>query len=179
MKQKISSVDFSLLRQSGHTQLVLDVRTPAEVAGQSLPGSHNVPLQDVCTESIQSLLKSQNHGDEPVYLLCGSGMRAEKAAEMIAGAVNNPLWVIEGGINALKNTDTPLTVSDSSVISLERQVRITAGFMVVLGVVLGSFVAPGFYGLSAFVGAGLMFAGITDSCGMAMVLAKMPWNQRR
>ena len=177
MKQKISTVDFSLLCKSGNQHLVVDVRTPGEIAGESLPGSHHLPLQDVCDESIQSLLTSQDHGDEPVYLLCGSGMRAEKAAELIAGTVNNPLWIVDGGINALRNTDVPLLLGDSSVISLERQVRIAAGFLVVLGVVLGAFVNPNFYGLSAFVGAGLMFAGITDSCGMAMVLAKMPWNR--
>jgi len=62
-------------------------------------------------------------------------------------------------------------------IPLERQVRIAAGFLVLLGAVLGFFVHPYFIGLSAFVGAGLMFAGITDTCGMALVLAKMPWNQ--
>ena len=66
----------------------------------------------------------------------------------------------------------------AAVVSLERQVRIVAGFLTLGGVVLGALVHPGFYGLSAFVGAGLMFAGITDWCGMAMVLARMPWNRR-
>ena len=61
--------------------------------------------------------------------------------------------------------------------SLERQVRIAAGFLALLGALLGFFVHPNYFGLYAFVGAGLMFAGITDTCGMAMLIARMPWNQ--
>jgi hypothetical protein len=62
--------------------------------------------------------------------------------------------------------------------SLERQVRIAAGSLVLLGVALGAFVSQWLYGLSAFVGAGLVFAGLTDTCGMGMLLARMPWNRR-
>jgi len=68
-------------------------------------------------------------------------------------------------------------VRGKKTISLERQVRIAAGSLVVLGVVLGWLIHPGLSGIAAFVGAGLVFAGVTDTCGMAMVLAKMPWNQ--
>jgi len=68
-------------------------------------------------------------------------------------------------------------VRGKKAISLERQVRIAAGSLVLLGAVLGSFVHPAFIGLSAFVGAGLAFSGITDTCGMGMILARMPWNQ--
>jgi hypothetical protein len=64
------------------------------------------------------------------------------------------------------------------VLSLERQVRVAAGLLVLTGVILGTWVHPGFHGLAGFVGAGLVFAGLTDWCGMAMLLAKMPWNQR-
>jgi len=73
----------------------------------------------------------------------------------------------------------PSAADSGPVISLERQVRITAGALVVTGVVLGWFVHPGFYGLSAFIGAGLVFAGITDICGLCLLLAKLPWNKRR
>jgi hypothetical protein len=73
-----------------------------------------------------------------------------------------------------------LRAEDSGpVISLERQVRITAGALVVIGVALGWFVHPGFYGLSAFIGAGLVFAGVTDICGLCVLLAKLPWNKRK
>ncbi len=73
----------------------------------------------------------------------------------------------------------PLERGTTKVISLERQVRIVAGSLVVIGVVLGYFVHPWFVGLSAFVGAGLVFAGITDFCGMGLLLAKFPWNAQK
>lgn len=179
MKHKISPVDFSLLCKAGQQRLIVDVRTPAEVAGESLPGSHHIPLQDLTIDRIQQWLQaSGGDQEEPVYLLCASGVRAEKAAALFAETVDNPLWIIEGGISALRDTELPLQRGERAVMSLERQVRITAGLLVVVGVVLGTWVAPAFYALSAFVGAGLTFAGITDSCAMAIVLAKMPWNQR-
>jgi predicted branched-subunit amino acid permease len=73
----------------------------------------------------------------------------------------------------------PVTRSSVKIISLERQVRIVAGSLVLIGVLLGWFVHRGFFGLSAFVGAGLVFAGITDFCGMGLLLAKLPWNKRK
>ena len=85
---------------------------------------------------------------------------------------------VEGGTQAWDGAGLPVIRGKKSM-SLERQVRIAAGFLVVLGTILGWLVHPGFYGISAFVGAGLVFAGITDTCGMGMVLAKMPWNQVR
>ncbi|MDD2764957.1 MAG: DUF2892 domain-containing protein [Opitutaceae bacterium] len=80
---------------------------------------------------------------------------------------------------AAENPGLPVTPGSCPVISLERQVRITAGALVVIGVLLGWFVHRGFYGLSAFIGAGLVFAGITDICGLCVLLAKLPWNKRR
>ncbi|MFA5057319.1 MAG: DUF2892 domain-containing protein [Opitutaceae bacterium] len=73
----------------------------------------------------------------------------------------------------------PSSADSGPPISLERQVRITAGSLVVIGVLLGWFVHRGFYGLSAFIGAGLVFAGITDICGLCVLLAKLPWNKRK
>lgn len=92
------------------------------------------------------------------------------------GEADNPLLVIEGGIQALKQAGCSLSKGKSGVMPLERQVRIAAGVLVLLGVLLGTFLNAGFYGLSAFVGAGLIFAGITDTCAMGMLLARMPWN---
>ena len=85
---------------------------------------------------------------------------------------------VEGGTLACEQAGLPVERGRKTM-SLERQVRITAGSLVVIGTVLGRFVHPGFYGLSAFVGAGLVFAGVTDTCGMGMLLARMPWNQAR
>jgi hypothetical protein len=83
---------------------------------------------------------------------------------------------VEGGTQACESSGVPV-VRGKKAISLERQVRIAAGSLVLTGVTLGWLVHPGFFGLSAFVGAGLVFAGITDTCGMGMLLARMPWNQ--
>jgi rhodanese-related sulfurtransferase len=86
--------------------------------------------------------------------------------------------VVEGGTLAWIAANLPVTRSAVKMISLERQVRIAAGSLVLIGVLLGWFVHRGFYGLAAFVGAGLVFAGITDFCGMGLLLAKLPWNRR-
>jgi len=85
---------------------------------------------------------------------------------------------VEGGTDAWQRAGLPVVRGQDKVISLERQVRIAAGLLVLIGIAMGWLVHPVFLGLSAFVGAGLTFAGITDWCGMGMLLAKMPWNQR-
>ena len=116
--------------------------------------------------------------DQPVYLLCRSGQRATKAAEKFAKEGFTQPIVVAGGTLAWIDANLPVTRSAVKVMSLERQVRIVAGSLVFIGVALGWFVHRGFYGLSAFVGAGLVFAGITDICSMGLLLAKMPWNKR-
>ncbi|MGK0441248.1 MAG: hypothetical protein ACJA0N_001046 [Pseudohongiellaceae bacterium] len=84
---------------------------------------------------------------------------------------------MNGGLSALKSAGCAIEKGNGSVMSLERQVRIAAGSMVLLGAMLGATVNANFYALSAFVGAGLIFSGITNTCGMAMLLARMPWNK--
>jgi rhodanese-related sulfurtransferase len=116
--------------------------------------------------------------DQPAYLLCRTGRRAAKAAEKFAAAGQDRGVVIDGGMQAWIAAGLPVDRGTAKVISLERQVRITAGALVLLGVLLGWLVHPGFFGLSGFVGAGLIFAGITDFCGMGLLLARMPWNNR-
>ncbi len=112
----------------------------------------------------------------PVYLLCASGIRATKAAEQLKRAGLDDVVVVEGGTNAWAAAGLPV-VRGRKTISIERQVRIGAGTLVLIGTGLGWFVHPAFFILSAFVGAGLVFAGVTDICGMAIVLAKAPWNR--
>jgi len=174
----ISASDFTALTHSRKDMVVIDVRTVAEVNSEYLESCHNLPLQDIDTDSFKSILnKSKCKSGKPVYLLCGTGMRATKALEQLSAAIDNPLLVIEGGINALKQAGVTMKQGGGSVISLDRQVRIAAGLLVVSGVVLGSIINPLLYGLSAFVGVGLVFAGVTNTCGMAMILARMPWNR--
>ena len=151
---------------------VIDVRTPVEFAEVHVPQARSVPLDELKPDSLQ-LLKNQ-----PVYLLCRSGQRATKAAEKFAKEGFAQPVVVEGGTLAWIEANLPVMRGQTKVVSLERQVRIVAGSLVLIGVVLGWFVHRGFFGLSAFVGAGLVFAGITDFCGMRLLLARMPWNKR-
>lgn len=156
---------------------VLDVRSAAEVAGESVPGSIHIPLHELNADNLRQALERRGGAVENLYLLCQSGKRAEAAARQLAGATQCNLLVVDGGVNALRQCQVPLESGAGKVISLERQVRIAAGSLVLLGVLLGALVHPGFYALAGFVGAGLTFAGITDTCAMGMLLARMPWNR--
>ena len=155
--------------------VVIDVRTAAECASIHLPEACNIALQDITADSVHKQCPDK---EATVYLLCGMGKRAQMAAEKIAGEVERPLVIIEGGIQALQQQNITLNQQTGGVISIERQVRIAAGLLVLTGVVLGALIAPAFYGLAGFVGAGLTFAGITDTCAMGLLLTRMPWNQR-
>jgi rhodanese-related sulfurtransferase len=148
--------------------LLLDVRTPIEYAQVHVTQARNKPLGDV--------RPADWPGSQPVYLLCQSGGRAAKAAELFEAAGEDRGVVIEGGTQAWLEAGLPVVRGAVKTISLERQVRIVAGALVLTGVLLGCFVHPWFFGLSGLVGAGLMFAGISGWCGMALLLAKLPWN---
>ena len=146
---------------------LIDVRTPAEHGEVHIEGSSLMPLDRLEPSKVSG----------PCVLVCRSGKRAEQARQKLAAAGCENLSVLEGGVMAWEQAGLPVK-RGKAVLSLERQVRIAAGLLVLTGTVLGTWVHPAFYGLAAFVGAGLTFAGLTDWCGMAMLLAKMPWNQR-
>jgi rhodanese-related sulfurtransferase len=169
----IPPVELSKIFAHKPDAVVLDVRTPVEFGKVHVVQARSVPLDELNAESL-SLPKEQ-----PVYLLCRSGQRATKAAEKLSRAGFAEPIVIEGGTLAWIDAGLPVTRGVTRVISLERQVRIVAGSLVFTGVVLGWLVNHWFFILSGFVGAGLMFAGITDFCGMGLLLAKMPWNKRK
>ena len=163
-------------RLRGEAVTLLDVRTPAEHAQEHVPGVRLIPLDRLDPSEMASsegLAK-----DQPVYLLCRSGNRARQAAAKLEKAGFTACTVVEGGTQAWADAGLPINRGAAKVISLERQVRIAAGTLVLLGVLLSRFVHPDFVWLSAFIGAGLIFAGITDWCGMGMLIAKLPWNQR-
>ncbi len=159
--------------RSGRKVAVIDVRTPAEHGEIHIEGSHLMPLDRLDAKAAGDLAKDA----EACVLVCRTGKRAASAMEKLSAADCDNLSVLEGGVTAWDQAGLPVN-RGAKAMSLERQVRIGAGALVLLGVILGTFVHGGFYGISAFVGAGLVFAGVTDWCGMAMVLAKMPWNQR-
>jgi rhodanese-related sulfurtransferase len=155
---------------------LVDVRTPVEFAEVHAIGARNVPLDKF--EPRQMVSTGVVAREQPVYLLCRSGGRAKQAAEKMAQQGLDQGVVVEGGTQAWVAAGLPVERGEVKVISLERQVRIVAGAMVLAGLLLGYFVHPYFIGLSAFVGVGLIFAGITDWCGMGLLLAKAPWNSR-
>lgn len=166
----LSAADFAQrLRTQGCT--VLDVRSGNEYRQYHLPGSLHIPLHELQQQDdrIAQLAPTQ-----PLYLLCQSGVRAKIAAAQLRQRHHNPMVIIEGGLDALLQ-DGPQPAATH--ISLERQVRMLAGAMVLLGVLLGTLVTPLGYGLSACVGAGLIFAGATNRCMLAQFLAPMPWNR--
>ena len=173
--KRIHPVD--LMSQKTTDMCILDVRTAAEVKAAGLPDCLHIPLHELTTERLkEEIIKSGKNGSH-VYLLCQAGRRAEMAADQLKGTLDAELYVIEGGMNAVKQSNIQLQETWPKVIPLERQVRIVAGLLVIIGVVLGTWVSPVFYGVSAFVGAGLTFSGLTDICPMGMMIAKMPWNR--
>jgi rhodanese-related sulfurtransferase len=147
---------------------LIDVRTPAEYQHVHVRQAENVPLQTLQPERWKG-------ATQPVHVLCQSGARAMKACEQLLKA-GVPVVHIEGGTNACVEAGLDV-VRGRKAMSLERQVRIAAGSLVLIGVALAWWVHPAFVFLSGFIGAGLVFAGVTDTCGMGMMLARMPWNQ--
>ncbi len=153
---------------------LIDVRTPMEYQALHVSFARNVPLDQL---NPAALMKGRNGtANEPLYIVCQSGGRSRQACEAFLKAGYTNVINVEGGTKACEQAGLPL-VRGKQVISLERQVRIAAGSLVLTGVTLGWFVHPIFFGLSAFVGAGLVFAGVTDTCGMGLLLARMPWNR--
>jgi len=149
---------------------LVDVRMPTEYREIHADGATLAPLDALDPKALAQTLS------RPIYLICRSGQRATKAAEQFVAAGISEVVVVEGGTAAWEKAGLPV-VRGKKAVSLERQVRIAAGTLVLAGVALGWRVHPGFFGLSAFVGAGLVFAGVTDWCGMGMLLSKMPWNR--
>lgn len=154
--------------------LLLDVRTPAEYEEAHIAGSVSHPLNELAPDEVKRLAA----GKSACVLVCRSGNRARQAAEKLSEGGVPALQVLEGGVLAWEAAGLPLKRGVKTM-SLERQVRIAAGALVFTGAVLGYFVHPAWIALSGFVGAGLVFAGITDTCGMGLLLARMPWNNRR
>ena len=161
----------TLLRDRPNTR-VLDVRTPGEFDVEHIEGAYNVPLDTL-----------DEHGPEiragvsdPIVLVCRSGQRARKAEEALKAASMSNLHVLDGGMNAWIMAGQPVRRGTPRM-SLERQVRIAAGSLAASGAFLALFANPGFAVIPAVVGSGLVFAGVTDSCMLGMLLAKLPYNR--
>lgn len=186
--QTIDAAAFAAIKpQDG---VILDVRTAMEHGENRLACSHDhVPLDQI--KPTDFMLRRGLDKSAKVYILCRSGARARKAADLFKAEGYNNVIVVEGGLiaceaagyatakqnqNAAPSSSAAVAMSAASI-PLERQVRIAAGGMAAVGAFLALFVHPLFALIPLFVGGGLIYAGVTDRCGLALVLTKMPWNK--
>lgn len=171
---KLQTVDTQTLKQLLQQQAItlIDVREPAEYAGEHIPGATLISLSKFDPRTVPQ------DQDTKVILYCRSGNRSTMAAQKLFDAGFTTVTHLEGGISAWKQVGYATTINKNAPISLMRQVQIVAGSLVLTGTLLGAFVSPWFLILSGFIGAGLTFSGITDSCMLGMVLARLPYNQR-
>lgn len=171
----ISPVEVFRLQSGGEGCRIIDVRTPGEYGAVHIDGASLMPLNRLDPRAAMSELGLG--ADGRLYVVCQSGARGAKACAKFQAAGFKNVVNIEGGTAAWAKAGLPVVRGASRVISLERQVRIGAGTLILLGAALGWLVHPLFYILCAFIGAGLVFSGISGFCGMAVVLAMLPWNR--
>lgn len=153
---------------------LLDVRTAAEFETIHIPGAHHVPLDALAGYAHQLSAEAE----VPLVLVCRSGQRARKAATVLKSAGLTRLHLLDGGVNGWVAAGLPVQRGRERI-SLERQVRIAAGALAAAGGLLAAFVNPTFGLVAVFVGGGLVFAGVTDSCAMGMLLSRLPYNRQR
>ncbi len=150
---------------------LIDVRTPVEFQEVHAPAARNVPLSALDPAEV-----ARSRPPGPLFVICRSGSRGRQACERLLAAGVAEVINVEGGTLAWADAGLPV-VRGRPMMSLERQVRIAAGLISFVGAVLAMTVSPWFAGIPAFIGAGLVFAGVTDTCGMGLMLAQMPWNR--
>ena len=169
MVNKITAAELANMQARGSAHLI-DICSPTEYAAGHVPGAVNIPMELIGTHIADLRI------GVPVVLICKSGQRACATAQLLK-ARRTDVLVLDGGTRAWRESGGQIVVNTRTGWSLERQVRLGAGLLVLVGVVLSLVWNRGWIGLSAFVGLGLTFAGLTDICGMAFLLTKMPWNK--
>ena len=173
MTTQTRTVDAVTLKQwlDEDKAVLIDVREPMEYNREHIIGSRLVPLSGFDPADFD------RDRDKAVVCICRSGMRSARAAGQVLATGFDQVYTLEGGIDGWKQAGLPVHFDRKAPLDLMRQVQIAAGSLVLLGVVLAVLVSPWFMALSGFVGAGLVFAGMTGFCGMARLLAAMPWNR--
>jgi rhodanese-related sulfurtransferase len=151
---------------------LLDVRERVEFAGGRIPGAKLLPLGEIERRN------SEIDHEKPIYVMCRTGRRSVEAQKKLHDLGFKNVINVEGGFEAWKKADLPYELDENAPWELERQVRFAAGVLILLGFVLSLLVHPYLIGISVFVGVGLTFSAVTDTCTMGMILAKMPWNKR-
>ncbi|AEE26754.1 rhodanese-like domain-containing protein [Francisella hispaniensis] len=168
--EKISVKQFLDLQKKEKVKLI-DIRTPAEHSRECIDCAENILVDDIYDADIKP--------DEVVVLHCQSGNRTNQAASKVVGLNAKKVYLLDGGINAWKQHKQPTQKNLKEPLPIMRQVQIIVGFLVLLGVVLSFTVSQYFAILSGFFGAGLLFAGLTGTCGLAVMLEFLPYNKRR
>jgi rhodanese-related sulfurtransferase len=153
--------------------ILVDVREADEHAREKISGAHHLPLSKL-DEADLAL-----HAGKPAIFHCRSGARTQAQAQRLAAKTEGACeaFLLAGGMDAWKKAGFPVTTDRRQPLELQRQVQIGAGSLTLVGVLLGVFVSPWFYAVPAFVGAGLVMAGVTGFCGMARMLMRAPWNK--
>ena len=165
---RLSPYELNAQLRSGRIHIV-DVREPMEFAGGHIAGSRNIPLAQLAEAPLP---------DGPLVVVCQSGARSERGVAVLRRrGLTVGVADLEGGLIAWQAAQLPLERRKGAPLPLMRQVQIAAGSLVLLGVILSQAIAPGWIWLSGFVGAGLVFAGVSGFCGMARLLAVLPWNR--
>jgi rhodanese-related sulfurtransferase len=166
MPQTISPAEAQRRIEAG--AVLIDIRNPDEYARAHIPCAKNLPLTQI----------GRIEGAPEVIFHCKSGMRTAANAVALKAVTDAPVFLLEGGFDAWQKAGLECKVDKKQPLEIMRQVQIGAGLLVLLGVLLGFLVSPVVFGLSAFVGAGLVMTGTTGWCGMGRLLALMPWNRR-
>jgi rhodanese-related sulfurtransferase len=171
---QLTEIDAISLKQKLDLQevILVDVRESGEYATEHIVGSISIPLSTFDQNLIE------NNGDKPLVICCQSGMLSSRASQKLLDNGYDHVVQLKGGLSSWKAAGLKTQVDRHVPISLFRQVQIVAGSLVAIGTGLGVFVSPWFLVLSGFVGCGLVFAGVTNTCAMGMLLMKLPYNQR-
>ena len=156
--------------------VLIDVRSPAEYAEIHADGAVLLPLDKLESKEVRRLCGDKI--DKPVFLICKSGQRAVSAQKLLKDVGFTLPYCIEGGTVAWEQAGLPVVRGTVKVMAMERQVRIAAGLLVVLGLLFNHYVHSAGLVLAGIIGCGLIFSGVTDTCTMGVLLMKMPWNQR-
>ena len=170
----ITPRDLQGLLAGGSPALLLDVRSPGEYQGSRIPGTRLIPLDEL---DPAALCRERGADCSPVYVICQSGGRASRAIQKLEAAGVKGCVLLEGGTQAWIDAGLPVVRGKSRVLPLMRQVQITIGAISATGALLALVVDPRFSIIPLFMGCGLLMAGITGFCGLAVLMAKMPWNK--
>jgi rhodanese-related sulfurtransferase len=173
-KTSIPPRELHRLLADGRPAQLLDVRTPGEFAAAHVPEAKLIPLDALDPAAFQ---RQRGAEEIPVYVLCHSGGRARRAIDRLERAGVHGCVLVEGGTQAWMDAGLPVIVGQSRALPLMRQVQITIGLISAAGAVLALAANPLFAIIPLVMGCGLVFAGITGICGLALLLAKMPWNR--